>query len=133
MRTNGNVKIFEIFGETQLKFVKSSKTINIEEWFPSGREVEENCVQNSCVFGQKMKIILIFLIKISMENWLFHIFTNYFLDFWPLSENLYLCNIRPDFNINFSYLGGTSGRSQPPTLLLLLNDEEKEWKMIKKD
>ena len=47
-----------------------------------------------------------------MENWLFHIFTKYFLDFWLLSESIYLWKIRPDFYNNFSDFGG--GVRRPP-------------------
>ena len=51
----------------------------------------------------------IFLLKISMENWLFsQFFTKYFLDFWLLSESIYLCKITPVFYNIFSVSGGVA-------------------------
>ena len=56
-----------------------------------------------------------FLIKISMENWLFSQFlTKYFLDFWLRSESIDIWKITPDFYNNFSYFGGGDVPAFPP-------------------
>ena len=79
-----------------------------------------------CAVGPKMKKFWKFsrkfwdlLIKISMENWLIHIFSKYFLDFWLLSESIYLWKITPDFYNNFSYFWERERSGVPPLPTLL--------------
>ena len=78
-----------------------------------------------CAFGPKWRNIWNiagnlwdFLIKISMENWLFSQFsTKYFFDFCQLSEIIYLWKLRPDFYNNSSDFGRGRSHVPPPTLL----------------
>ena len=64
-----------------------------------------NLPAKPCAFGPKRREFWKFsrkfrdfLIKISMENWLFsQFFTKYFLDFWLRSESIDLWKITPDF------------------------------------
>ena len=80
-----------------------------------------------CAFGPKMKNNLQFFKKILRffdqnlygKLTFFTFVTKYFLDFWFISESIYLLKIRSDFYNNFpiSRGGGRSGGPPLPTLL----------------
>ena len=118
------MKIVEIFGENRLEFIEKSKIIEIWWMISIGQVKLRKVPQYLARFDQKWREfrkfsrkLWDFLIKISMENWLFsQFFTKYFLDSWLRSESIDLWKITPDFYNNFSGFGGggTFRRSPPP-------------------
>ena len=130
------MKILEIFSsENRLEFIEKCNIIKIW-WMISTEQVKLSKVPaKSCAFWPKWRELWKisrkfkdYLIKISMEYWLFsQFFTKYFLDFWLRSESIYLWKIMPDFYNNFSDFGG--GRSGVPPLptLLILETRYRKW------
>ena len=72
-----------------------------------GKVQVSNGLQNFARLDQKWRKFWDFLIKISMENWLFSQFsTKYFLKFCLLSERIYPRKLTLDFYNDFSYFWG---------------------------
>ena len=115
------MKTLEIVGESRLEFVEKWKLINSWRMISIIQGKLRKLLQNFARLDQKLRKFRKiwrkcwnFLIKISMENWLFFtIFTKYFLEFCLLSESIYPWKITPDF-YNFSDFGGR-GRSGVPS------------------
>ena len=108
------MKIFEIFGKTRQDFVDKLKIINIWRIISIGQGKLRKLRANLCAYGPKVKKQLWkfsrkfcdFLIKISIENWLFSQFLLKISWSSAFSPN-YPWKIISVFYNNFSYLGGT--------------------------
>ena len=118
------MKIHEIFWENRLKFEEQYKIIKNWGMISIGQVKLSNFPAKFCAFGPKMKKILKkfkkmfrFLIKISMEKWLFSQFFNYiFLGFLPpLRKYIPLEDNTRFLQQFFRFRGGGTFRRPPPS------------------
>ena len=115
------MKILEIFEENRLKFVEKMKDHrHLKKDFHWAGKVKKAAgkilrvwTKNEENFEKVQANFENFDQNLYGELTFSTFFTKYFLDFWLLSQSLYLSKITPDFYNNFSDFGG-GGRSGAP-------------------